>query len=81
MLYEQVTQLQLMVDEFKKEHKSPNPTSKLIQNQQRKKFRGFCYKCGLDGHVMHQCTSEANPTLVQEKLCAQSEAGRQHKEV
>ncbi len=48
------------------------PTS---QQKKQKKFHGFCYRCGKDGHVAWKCKCTANPSLVQENL-AQAEKKR-----
>ncbi len=39
-----------------------------FQHNSRGPRRGFCYKCGEDGHRAWDCRKESNPTLVQEKL-------------
>lgn len=80
-LREQVQALQAMVNELQqgKSSGTSKPAATSTQGN-RRPFRGFCYKCGKDGHVMQRCTSEANPALVQEKLVAQAEAKRRHRQ-
>ncbi len=31
-------------------------------------FCGFCFNCGIDGHISRSCHDDKNPVLVQEKL-------------
>ncbi len=46
-------------------------------DKQTRRFRGFCYRCGEDGHPQWKCRAkEPNPVLVQEKLMAKTSAKR-----
>ena len=48
---------------------SPNPRSSSFHPARRGKPRSvFCYKCGGDGHMMRECTNNANATLVHQRL-------------
>lgn len=36
-------------------------------SRQRQRFKGHCYKCGLDGHAYKTCRSAPNPALVNQR--------------
>lgn len=85
LLFQQVQNLQAMVMQFSKsastEKHSPQASSYTPGPQTpRRRFTGFCYNCGEDGHVMQRCRSDANSVLVQQKLKAQSAAKHQRQQ-
>ncbi len=76
-LQSQVMSLQKRVDDLSASSKQASSVSVGVSgntNVQKKDgtsgrvFRGFCFNCGIDGHISRSSRNNKNPVLVQEKL-------------